>query len=30
MWNEKMQKDSVGTMKEIHEKARKEHWMGGE
>jgi dipeptidyl aminopeptidase/acylaminoacyl peptidase len=29
MWNEKMKKDSAGTMKEIQEKIKTEHWMGG-
>jgi hypothetical protein len=26
-WNEKMKKDSAGTMKEIEEKIKTEHWM---
>jgi hypothetical protein len=30
MWNEKMKKDSAGTMEEIREKAKAEHWMIGE
>lgn len=29
MWNEKWKKDSVATMKEIQEKTKTEHWMGG-
>jgi dipeptidyl aminopeptidase/acylaminoacyl peptidase len=29
MWNEKMKKDSAGTMNEIREKAKSEHWMDG-
>jgi dienelactone hydrolase len=28
MWNEKMKKDSAGTMKEIVEKIKTEHWIG--
>jgi dipeptidyl aminopeptidase/acylaminoacyl peptidase len=30
LWNEKMKKDSAGTMKEIYEKAKTDHWMIGE
>jgi hypothetical protein len=29
MWNDKMAKDSVGTIREIKEKSKAEHWMGG-
>ncbi|MEP7376007.1 MAG: prolyl oligopeptidase family serine peptidase [Chitinophagaceae bacterium] len=29
MWNEKMKKDSVGTMIEIQEKIKSDHWMVG-
>jgi hypothetical protein len=29
MWNERMKKDSAGTMKEIEEKIKTEHWIGG-
>jgi dipeptidyl aminopeptidase/acylaminoacyl peptidase len=28
-WNEKMKKDSAATRKEIEEKTKSEHWMGG-
>jgi hypothetical protein len=30
MWNDKMKKDPAATLKEIQDKTKTEHWMGGE